>query len=334
MIWKELLKNIYMQPAKDLTYYYSLFNRLRRDSKNGGAPHKPILLISLIQAFQQNLFQTNKIQITPELVGLFKSNWNNLVTTNHQCLFTLPFYHMSSEPFWKLIPNIGCEIWVMSKSSMRSFANLSTAIKYVEIDEELKDLMANHVDSVLLIEFLLEKYFPESKNNYNNSNYFHEIKSQILEESLSEYQQKILSIKTKVESEEFQEEIFIRSNIFKKEIPKIYNYTCCISGLRIDAIDNISVIDACHIIPFSESYNDNITNGLALCPNLHRAYDRGLITINERFQVIVNTNFTEQSHSPYSIRQFNNKQIHLPNNSNYHPSIESLRHHMRRFRFI
>ncbi len=323
-----------MRPIKDISYYCSLFDKLRRDHKNGGAPHKPILLISLIQAFQQKIYSSNQIQITPELVGLFKTNWNNLVTTNHQCLFTLPFYHMSSEPFWKLIPNSGCEIWVMSKSSMRSFANLSTAIKHVEIDEELKILMVNIVDSVLLIEFLLEKYFPESKSNYNNSNYFQEIKSQILEESLSEYQQKILSIKTKVESEEFQEEIFIRSNIFKKEIPKIYNYTCCISGLRIDAIDNISVIDACHIIPFSESFNDNITNGLALCPNLHRAYDRGLISINERFQVVVNTNFTEKTESPYSIKQFDKKQILLPNNVNYHPSIESLRHHLKRFRFL
>lgn len=323
-----------MPPIKDISYYCSLFDKLRRDHKNGGAPHKPILLISLIQAFQQKIYSSNQIQITPELVGLFKSNWNNLVTTNHQCLFTLPFYHMSSEPFWKLIPNSGCEIWVMSKSSMRSFANLSTAIKYVEIDEELKNLIVNQVDSNLLIEFLLEKYFPETKNNFSNNNYFYEIKSQILNESLSEYQQKILLIKSKIDSEEFQEEIYIRSNIFKKEVPKIYNYTCCISGLRIDVIDNISVIDACHIIPFSVGYNDSITNGIALCPNLHRAFDRGLITINERFQVIVNNNFSEPTNSPYSIKQFDKQFINLPNDTNFHPSIESLKHHMKRFQFI
>ena len=323
-----------MPPIKDISYYCSLFDKLRRDHKNGGAPHKPILLISLIQAFQQKIYSTNQIQITPELVGLFKSNWNNLVTTNHQCLFTLPFYHMSSEPFWKLIPNSGCEIWVMSKSSMRSFSNLSTAIKYVEIDEELKNVIINQLDSNLLIEFLLEKYFPETKSNYNNNNYFYEIKSQILNESLSEYQQEILLIKTKIDSEEFQEEIYIRSNIFKKEIPKIYNYSCCISGLRIDVIDNISVVDACHIIPFSEGYNDSITNGIALCPNLHRAFDRGLITINEQFQVIVNNNFSEPTSSPYSIKQFDKQFINLPNDINFHPSIDSLKHHMKRFQFI
>ncbi len=125
--------------TKNITYYCSQFEKLRRDYKNGGAPHKPVLLISLIQAFQQGLYKATEIVIKPELVGLFKSNWNKLVTTNHQCLFTLPFYHMNSEPFWSLLPNIGCEIWVKSKSSMRSFANLTTAVKYAVIDEELKE---------------------------------------------------------------------------------------------------------------------------------------------------------------------------------------------------
>ena len=115
---------------KDLKYYCSLFEKLRRDFKNGGAPHKPILLISLIQSIQQNIYQTNQITILPELVGLFKSNWATLVKTNHTCLFTLPFYHMSTEPFWNLVPNSGCEIWVKSKSSMRSFANLTTPDLY------------------------------------------------------------------------------------------------------------------------------------------------------------------------------------------------------------
>jgi len=75
----------------------------------------------------------------------------------------------------------------------------------------------------------------------------------------------------------FKEEVFIRSGIFKREIPKLYNNTCAISQLRIDATANISMVDACHIVPFSEAYDDTLTNGIALCPNLHRAFDRGLI---------------------------------------------------------
>jgi putative restriction endonuclease len=56
-------------------------------------------------------------------------------------IIALPFYHLCSEPFWKLIANAGCEKWIESKSSMRSFGNLTTAVKYALIDKELSDLL-------------------------------------------------------------------------------------------------------------------------------------------------------------------------------------------------
>ncbi len=320
---------------KDLTYYSSLFENLRRDFKNGGAPHKPILLISLIQAFQQGLYKTTEITITPELVGLFKSNWNKLVTTNHQCLFTLPFYHMNSEPFWNLEANIGCEIWVKSKSSMRSFANLTTAIKYAVIDEELKEFLLNKSDSKVLIQILLEKYFLATKEKFTleSNNYILDIENQIIQDPEDTYKKRLLQIRTELDNDAFQEEVYVRSNVFKKEIPKVYNFTCCISGLRIDAVNNISMIDACHIIPFSESYNDTITNGVALSPTLHRAFDRGLISIDDDYKVLVNSSFIEVNRTPYNIKQFTGMRLLLPKNENLFPSLDSLRHHRKKFGF-
>lgn len=321
--------------VKDVTYYCSCFEKLRRDRKNGGAPHKPILLISLIQAIQQNYYNSNKIYIIPELVGLFKSNWNNLVETNHHCLFNLPFYHMHTEPFWQLVPNVGCELWVKSKSSMRSFSNLTTAIKFAQIDEDLLVLLKKKHESNVLIQLLLEKYFPNSKSNFSfgGSNYITDIENQIIQETKEDYKKRLLTIREQLDNDAFQEEIFIRSNVFKNEIPKVYNYTCCISGLRIDAVANISMIDACHIIPFSESYNDTITNGIALCPNLHRAFDRGLISISDNYKVIMSSSFSEITKTNYSLKQFEGKEILLPSKNNYLPSLESLKYHRDKFGF-
>ncbi len=322
-------------PVKDLKYYCSLFENLRRDYKNGGAPHKPILLLSIIQAFQQRIFTSNEISIIPEIVGLFKSNWKQLVTSNHDCLFTLPFFHMNTEPFWTLVPNKGCEIWVISKSSMRSFSNLTTAVKFALIDEELKSLLLCKDESNILIHLILDKYFSGTKSNYlpNGNKYITDIEDQIINDSQEIYKKRLLEIRKELDAEEFQEEVFIRSNVFKKEIPKIYNFTCCISGLRIDAIENISMIDACHIIPFAESYNDTISNGIALCPNLHRAYDRGLISIDENFKVIINKNFSEPFRSVYNIKQFENVKIILPMNISHFPSNDSIKYHMNKYGF-
>lgn len=320
---------------KDLSYYIYCFEKLRRDSKNGGAPHKPILLLSLIQAFQQNLFQSSKIYIIPEFVGLFKSNWNRLVETNHQCLFTLPFYHMHTEPFWQLIPNAGCELWVKSKSSMRSFSNLTTAVKFAQIDDELVKVLKTKHDSNILQLVLLDKYFQYTKDKiYSNKNtYIQDIEDQITNESIEDYKKRILSIKKTLDNDAFQEEIYVRNNVFKKEVPKIYDNTCCISGMRVDSIDNISMIDACHIIPFSESYNDTITNGIALCPNLHRAFDRGMISISDNYKVILKNNFIEPNRSSYNLKQFDGIKILLPENPMYFPSKDSLSHHRARFNF-
>jgi len=104
---------------KDLLYYIHCFTHLKRDMKNGGAPHKPILLLSIIRLFENGIFINNQIYVLPELVASFKTNWNKLVTTNHFPIFTLPFYHLCSEPFWKLVPNAGCKaaMWVQSKTA-------------------------------------------------------------------------------------------------------------------------------------------------------------------------------------------------------------------------
>jgi putative restriction endonuclease len=92
--------------------------------------------------------------------------------------------------------------------------------------------------------------------------------------------------------------------------------------MRIDTTINASLIDACHIVPFSVSYDDTVTNGIALCPNLHRAFDRGLIAIDDDYSVMVSTSFREEE-TRYSIKTFESKTIKLPSVKNYYPLIEN-----------
>lgn len=315
-----------------LSYYVHCFTNLKRDNKNGGAPHKPILLLSIINLYEIGLIYNNQIFILPELVSSFKSNWSKLVVSNHHCIFTLPFYHMNSEPFWKLIPNVGCEKWIESKSSMRSLINLITAVKFTFIDLELSKLLNNLEYREILKLAILEKYFSDSKSNFVNTPNYNLSDESILWEYSEEYKRKIKELKLKVDENSFQEEVFIRSALFKREIPKIYNNTCAVSKWRIDAISNISMIDACHIVPFSEDYDDSLSNGIALCPNLHRAFDRGLFSISNNYKIILNSNFMENS-SNYNLTQFEGLEINLPQNSKSYPSLENLNRHRKRFNF-
>jgi putative restriction endonuclease len=145
------------------------------------------------------------------------------------------------------------------------------------------------------------------------------IEGKILNEDAAEYKKEMQSLI----QQQNDEEIFLRGSLFKREIPKIYNNTCCISGMKIDATISVSMVDACHIVPFSINYDDTITNGIALCPNLHRAFDRGLIGINESYRVVISNKFMEDE-TNYSIRAFEGKNILLPYTEKYFPAKANL----------
>jgi putative restriction endonuclease len=314
-----------------LDYFIYAFTHLRRDSKKGGAPHKPILLLAVINEYESNRILDDKIFISPELIYSFSTLWNKLVTTGHDQKFALPFFHLTGEKgdWWQLIPNPGCELWIENSGSMRSFGNLSVAVSYAKIDQNLALLLLNLETRNLLKNSILKEYFPKSVEqqiNIQEDNYIDDLKNE-MKESSNEYKSKLLNLKTKLNPEKYQVEIYNRSTIFRREIVKLYNETCCISGLHVSAPFTITMVDACHIIPFSNSLDNSLTNGIALCPNLHRAFDRGLISVDDNYEVILSENFIENVFSDYSFLKVKGKKISLPSDNDLIPSAESFSWH-------
>ncbi|MDP3314394.1 HNH endonuclease [Lutibacter sp.] len=313
---------------ENFNYYLNVLKKLNRAYNKGlgKAPHKPILLISVIQLIRNNVITTNRIFITPELVLSFKSNWNNLVNTGHTPNFSLPFFHLKNESFWTLTANLGFQESLLKLKSTNTFKKLKDTIAFAEINKQLFLLLKNNETNLLLEQFLIKEYFGIANYDYltiDSSKFELKIEDEILNEDKTTYQSRINELHSTLDENEFEEEIFIRGGLFKKTIPKIYNYQCCISGMKIDTTTNAQMVDACHIIPFSISHDDTIPNGLSLSPNLHRAFDRGLITINKDYIVRISPTVTDNK-SVYSISQFNGNQIILPIKTNWYPSTESL----------
>ena len=316
-----------------IEYYLKCFSKLRRDYKFGGAPHKPILLLSIIRLIKNGTINSNQIFITPELVIEFKDLWSKLVHTPHSSNFALPFYHMKTEPFWKLNTIFGNEIPITKSHSIKSLKSLKESIYCAEIDLDLYCLIEKDQNDDFE-NYILEYYFLVSKtqiSDYSKNYLFEEIEQQILCDDTAVYQKRIEELNLKLNETEFEEEIFVRGGVFKKEIPKIYKFQCAISSMRIETSRNIQMIDACHIVPFAISNNDTIQNGISLSPNLHRAFDRGIITINSDYIVKVSSQIKEND-SVFSLNQFDGKQIFLPENKTFWPLLENLEwHHFNRF---
>lgn len=295
----------------------------------GKAPHKPVLLLSIIQLIARGVITTNRIFITADLILTFKQNWNQLIATEHKPNFSLPFFHLRSEPFWYLVAKPGKEIITTSSKSIKSFKSLKESIAFAEIHRELFLLLQEIPNQLWFEQLLLETYFSSFKSAYlrQEKNYEEEnIESEILNEPREAYRNHIQRLKETLEEDDYEEEIFVRGGLFKKTIPKIYNYTCCVTGMKIESSHNIQMIDACHIYPFSLSGDDTVTNGIALSPTLHRAFDRGLITINSDYVVRISPTVKEDE-SNFTISQFSGQQIFLPEKEKYYPSQEYLSWH-------
>lgn len=314
-----------------LDYFIHAFTHLRRDSKNGGAPHKPILLLSVIHEYEVGRILDNRIFITPELTHSFSVFWNQIVTTSHDQRFALPFYHLTGEKgdWWQLVPNAGCEIWIDNVGSMRSFGNLSAAVAYAEIDANLAILLLNKESRAILKQAILKAYFFDQQFqsiDRQEDNYFNDLRNEVYEPSAT-YKTKLLNLKKQLDTETYQIEVYNRSTIFRREVVKIYNEACCVSALRVSALFTITMVDACHVVPFAKSFDNSLTNGIALCPNLHRAFDRGLVSVNNHYEVILSTAFKENTQSEFSFSKIEGKTIALPSDKDFWPSFANFEWH-------
>ena len=147
-----------------ITKYSTYFKNLRRANVKGMgmAPHKPILLLSIVQLIAKGEITTNRIFITPDLLLSFRQNWMLLVETTHISTFSLPFFHLRSEPFWHLVAKPGRQLFVNRTKSISSFKTLSESIAYAELDRELFLLLQEIPNQFWFEQLLIDHYFPNS----------------------------------------------------------------------------------------------------------------------------------------------------------------------------
>jgi len=79
----------------------------------------------------------------------------------------------------------------------------------------------------------------------------------------------------------------IRSSVIGNYVKGMYDYTCQISGERLNT-PNGPYAEACHIQPVGRPHNgpDEVSNVLCLSPNMHVLFDLGAISINDDLTLV------------------------------------------------
>lgn len=100
-----------------------------------------------------------------------------------------------------------------------------------------------------------------------------------------------------------------------------YDNLCAITGtvIRYESYMNL---EAAHIRPKSHGGLFLPNNGLALCRDLHWAFDKGFFTLNDNLEVMVHPKTT----SDY-LKSFDGKKIRLPQNPFFIPDLENVKYH-------
>jgi putative restriction endonuclease len=123
-----------------------------------------------------------------------------------------------------------------------------------------------------------------------------------------------------------------RDSRFKSDVLGGYYFTCALTGYRLDT-ETTSIVQAAHIHQHAVSGNNDPRNGLALTPDAHWMFDQGLWTAvpedNHFLIKVAKGCFTESSPNGHLLAFFAGLALHFHEYARLRPKAEHLAWHKR-----
>jgi len=262
-------------------------------------PHKPLLLLAAFDLIDAGLATPYHVPWCQELRDAFSRRFNLVRKHNDQNSPDLPFRYLASDGFWKATEADGVTP-IHREIRVSDIGEVSA--RFTDGFEFLAAIPANRQ---LMRDALISRYFPHLLSYRPPSTIANPL-SCVAEEPLE----------------------YGRSPAFRRKILEIYDHQCAACGLRIrlSSGNDVSFIDAAHLIPFSDTFNDHPTNGLALCKNHHWAMDRSLIAPcpdhHWKVSAILDP---RRSNGEKELIELAGKSLLLPKDEAFHPDAGGLK---------
>ena len=314
-----------------LSKYIQLFSKLRTDrtggwtdATRGQAPHKPFLLLSVLDLFAQGRIATNLIEITPDIGELFAVYWSKVMPIERRGNLALPFFHLRSSGFWHLLPQPGLEKALTTTRQVDTLNLLGKLILGARLDDDLYQLLQEAEARNVLRTILIQTYFALE---------FHPILQTLGEINLQtfEYSQHLIEqARKQVKEVSGEDDVYqptIRDQGFRRAVVGIYNHRCAFCGVRMLTSDGYTAVDAAHIIPWRFSHDDDPHNGIALCGLCHWTFDKGLLSISAKYLVLISSELRITQNVPGHLMTLESRSIIGPSESILWPHVEALEWH-------
>lgn len=323
----------------DLTPSLKLFSSLSRapgavwiEATKRKAPHKPILLLAVLDLVHRGVISNPFIDVTADLVELnelFNLYWRRVVPLGQTSSIAFPFSRLSREPFWELVPQPGKTI---TDAVINNTASVSYLRKYAlgaKLEDGLFRVMQSGEGREALREALLLSCFsPEAAAQLREQSIINREAfdySRLLEE-----QAHLPLVKEIVEADNYRPAV--RDQAFRKVVTTAYDHRCALCGIRIVTPDGHTVVEAAHIVPWSRSQNDDIRNGMALCRLCHWGFDEGMLGVSDSYTVITSRSIGIDPNFPGLLLTLSGRGIIPPTDPDKSPAREYLAEHRRAWR--
>ena len=286
-------------------------SRLRVDRSKGIAPHKPLLLLVVLELAKSGLLAEPTLRLTPDLAFRFSVYWSIVAHRRPQPPdVRLPFHHTGSSKLWTPLEADG-------RPSPHRDATVS-----ITLSDDFFGALQSSDFRQQAVYTLISNYFEHAEQVA-----LYELARIEPPEDLTALDDLAIQADKEARAEG-------RTARFRVDVVAAYCHTCALTGYRITTITGHSIVDAAHIHQFARSRNDDPQNGIALCKNAHWLFDLGLWSIDDDYRVLVaNQAFDECSPMQESLASMAGRQLQLPRDTRLRPQIEHLQWH-RRKRFL
>lgn len=273
-----------------LDHYIHAFSHLHTDKNrtywadntHHRAPHKPLLLLSVLDLFAEGAILHNRIELTPELGELFRAYWSTFMSPDRARRIWLPFFHLRGDKFWHLLYLPGKERLGKSGMQIGSALQLQESVDAAYLDDELYVLLHNAEAREVLRHTLISTYFlPHIQRLLQQQGLVNVESFEYSELLLTEAKHRRIA---ETAGQEYQPDA--RDQGFRRAVVTTYDHRCAFCGTRVRTIDGHTVVDASHIVPWSISHDDDLHNGIALCRLCHWTFDQGLLGVNQKYVII------------------------------------------------